>query len=472
MPAHLGIGLMSGTSADAVDAALVEIDASNAARPVRLVRFIAHPMPPSLQKRLFRVMAPGAPTSASEVCQLNVEVGRLFADAAISVAGSSLPDVEWVGSHGQTIAHVPRVDEARGWLTRSSLQIGEPSEMAQALGVTVVADFRPRDMACGGGGAPLMPAAEAVLFRHLLRGGGGGGGGGGRGGGGGGDEGERVSDQGAALVLQNIGGMGSLTALSATGDVIASFDTGPGNMVMDFIVRERGASVDKDNAAAPHQQFDAGGALAAQGRVVPSALTWALAHRFFGTSPPRSGGHEHFGSEFARAFYERCDASSDRGRLPSDVTCDALRTALELTAVTIVDSIRSHVGPIGGSFSLPQGDGGDDGVDWARVATSASARGPGRDDRGCVLLSGGGANNSTLVARLRELAPELRWLTTSEAGVDPDAKEAVGFAVLGYLTLAGCVGNSHATGAKELSVLGKICHPGLGKAIPTFEALE
>ena len=89
-----------------------------------------------------------------------------------------------------------------------------------------------------------------------------------------------------------------------------------------------------------------------------------------------------------------------------------------------------------------------------------------------MLLSGGGANNSTLVARLRELAPELRWLTTSEAGVDPDAKEAVGFAVLGYLTLAGCVGNSHATGAKELSVLGKICHPGLGKAIPTFEALE
>lgn len=306
MAPHIGIGLMSGTSVDAVDAALVEIDASRS-QPIRLLNYLEVPIPLPLQQRLRDVMRPDArTTSAAEICQLNVEVGQLFRDAAEQVAGSALPAVEWIGSHGQTVAHVPCSDEARGWRTPSTLQIGEPSEIAQALGVTVVADFRPRDVACGGGGAPLMPAAEAVLFRHVLRGEGGGS----RGGEGGAE---------AALVLQNVGGMGSLTALSASGDVLASFDTGPGNMVMDLIVQgsraatgfaaavvdsktrtddaedrpsERGGRSVGHSPPPPPPQYDVDGRLAAAGRVIHQALDWARSHPFFATPPPRSGGKD------------------------------------------------------------------------------------------------------------------------------------------------------------------------------------
>jgi 1,6-anhydro-N-acetylmuramate kinase len=296
------------------------------------------------------------------------------------VAGTSLPLVQWIGSHGQTIAHVPCVDDTRGWRTPSTLQIGEPSEIAQALGVTVVADFRPRDMACGGGGAPLMPAAEAVLFRHLLRGGDGGG-----------------------FMLQNIGGIGSLTALSASGDVLMSFDTGPGNMVMDLIVQAaafddeyddqdeyededkwdqdgyededewaqvvRDRRRDRRREALPRRdgtQHDVDGELAAAGRVIQPALEWAQRHPFFASPPPRSGGHEHFGAAFVEEITARCEAGArlDAGYLHADgtwrlihgsaaasggggnrpaTTSDLVRTALELTATTIVASIRGHV---------------------------------------------------------------------------------------------------------------------------------
>lgn len=168
---------------------------------------------------------------------------------------------------------------------------------------------------------------------------------------------------------------------------------------------------------------------------------------------PLSSGHEHFGAAFVREFKARCADGSDRSTGDGSIggfnggsigglasASDAVRTALELTAVSIVASIRDHVaGRLPAGFS--------------------------------VLLSGGGAKNPKLVERLEALAPELRWLTTAEVGVDPDAKEAVGFAVLGYLTLAGGAGNTVATGARSTSVLGKICHPGRGKTIPTFQAL-
>lgn len=170
-----------------------------------------------------------------------------------------------------------------------------------------------------------------------------------------------------------------------------------------------------------------------------------------------SRGHEHFGAAFVREFEARCADGGDRSIGDGSIygssvglnggsiggvgsASDAVRTALELTAVSIVASIRDHVA----------------------APPSAGLS---------VLLSGGGAKNPALVARLEALAPELRWLTTAEVGVDPDAKEAVGFAVLGYLTLAGGAGNTVATGARSTTVLGKICHPGPGKTIPAFQAL-
>jgi len=231
---------------------------------------------------------------------------------------------------------------------------------------------------------------------------------------------------------------------------------------------------------------------------IPAVLQWALSHPWFQSPPPRSGGHEHFGQEFVDAFVERCSGSAPvkqelqqhsaplqqqhhqqqqqqqhsapvksellqhqqhsvpvQQQLQLQLTRNMVRTALELTAVSIVASIRLHVGPI----KVGGGGGGGGGLIGGRPAG------------GRVMLSGGGARNPTLVARLRTLAPELTWLTTEEAGIHPDANQAVAFAVLGYLTLAGSCGNTLATGARELSVLGKICHPGAGKSIPSFPRL-
>ena len=236
------------------------------------------------------------------------------------------------------------------------------------------------------------------------------------------------------------------------------------------------------------------------GVFIPAVLRWALSHPWFQTPPPRTGGHEHFGKEFVNGFVERCgrecgstgegDHLKQQHSVPeqqqkqqqhfvlvnaeqqqlvvvqqhsaayvnagaTQLTRNMIRTALELTAVSIVASIRLHVGPI-------------------KLAGSGSVGGRligGRRAGGRVMLSGGGTRNPTLVARLRTLAPELTWLTTEEAGVHPDAKEAMGLAVLGYLTLAGSCGDTLATGAQELSVLGKICHPGVGKGIPSFPKL-
>ena len=246
------------------------------------------------------------------------------------------------------------------------------------------------------------------------------------------------------------------------------------------------------------------------GVFIPAVLQWALSHPWFQSPPPRSGGHEHFGQEFVDAFVERCSGSvrakqelqqysaplqqqqqqhQHSALVESELlqhrqqsvpihqqqqeqqctlmelhsapvqqqqqlqlTRNMVRTALELTAVSIVASIRLHVGPI----KVVGGGGGLVG---------------GRPAGGRVMLSGGGARNPTLVARLRTLAPELTWLTTEAAGIHPDANQAVAFAVLGYLTLAGSCGNTLATGARELSVLGKICHPGAGKSIPSFPKL-
>ncbi|MFQ7727452.1 MAG: anhydro-N-acetylmuramic acid kinase, partial [Ruthenibacterium lactatiformans] len=240
---RLAIGLMSGTSADGIDAALVEISGCSTDTRVRLLSFLTLPFSDAARARILRVAA-GDFGGTEELCLLNFYLGELSADAceAVCVQAGVAPDkVSFVGSHGQTVFHAPDAREYLGRPVRGTLQTGEASVIAERLGCPVVSDFRVRDMAAGGLGAPLVPYTEYLLYRDAQR----------------------------TVGLQNIGGIGNITVLPkgcSLNDVFA-FDTGPGNMVMDALA----ARLTEGKA-----RFDDGGRLAAQGTVNAGLLAWMM----------------------------------------------------------------------------------------------------------------------------------------------------------------------------------------------------
>lgn len=275
------LGLMSGTSCDGIDAAVVEIGAD---RP-RLVHFQSTPMPAELREPALRLAAPGV-HEIDAMGGLDAALGQAFAEAAlaaITAAGLVPADIDAIGSHGQTIRHRPSgVDGGRPF----SLQIGCASTIAERTGITTVADFRRRDIAAGGEGAPLVPFAHKLLFGR--------------------------SDADIAVV--NIGGIANISYLGRDGSV-TGFDTGPGNMVMDALMLAA-----SDGRAA----FDRDGALAAAGSVDAPLLESLMAHPFFARRPPKSSGREDFGADFAaRLLAADLDEAS------------RLATASELTAASI-----------------------------------------------------------------------------------------------------------------------------------------
>ena len=219
---------MSGTSVDGIDAAVIDIlngmDADAAAR-VSVLKFATYPYPDGARERILACSAPGG-GSVERICHLNAYLGELFAQAALNIAaeaGVSLDDIAFIGSHGQTIHHLPQPRDEQGIAVRSTLQIGEPSIIAERTGVTTVADFRPRDMAAGGEGAPLAPFGHYLLFRHPSR----------------------------ARVITNIGGISNVTFLPANAapEQVIAFDTGPGNMLIDGLMREFSGGADDYLAA-------------------------------------------------------------------------------------------------------------------------------------------------------------------------------------------------------------------------------
>jgi anhydro-N-acetylmuramic acid kinase len=297
------IGLMSGTSADGVDAALVDIR-PGADRPVlRLVAFETFPYPPGLRARILAVASGG---STEEVCHLNAYLGELFAEAAGGIArraGVSLAAVDLIGSHGQTIHHLPlpRIEGAHS--VRSTLQVGEPAVIAERTGVTTVADFRPRDMAAGGEGAPLTPLVHHVLFAHPTRG----------------------------RVILNLGGIANVTVLPAGADAgtVTGFDTGPANVLLDEFVRTTGLA---------DCGYDAGGRLAAAGRPGPEILEALLQHPFIRRTPPKSTGRETFNPAFVATFRDRL-AQSGTSAL------DGLATLAAFTVQAVSRNLRAFVFP-------------------------------------------------------------------------------------------------------------------------------
>lgn len=257
----LVVGLISGTSADGIDAALVRITGSGTSTRLEQIAFDTYQYPPELRTLILENSLPGT-GSVDLICQINVLVAHFFADAVKKIARKArvpLSDIDLVGSHGQTVHHLPVPKELFGKVIRSGLQIGDPSTIAQLTGITTVGDFRMADMAAGGQGAPLVPYFDYVMFRSRAK----------------------------NRIVLNLGGIANFTALPkkcASTDVVA-FDTGPANMVIDALMMKYYG-----------RKFDEGGEVAQRGNIVPELLAELMAMPYFALRPPKSTGRELFGA--------------------------------------------------------------------------------------------------------------------------------------------------------------------------------
>jgi anhydro-N-acetylmuramic acid kinase len=398
-PGRLCVGLISGTSADGIDAALVRIAGAGDGARLDLIAFRSFPYPPDVRAELMALYAPEAPHAVARLCSLNAVVGDLFADAALEVArlgGVAPRELHVVGSHGQTVWHQPGPDPSLPFSRRSTVQIGEAAVIAERTGAPVVADFRVADIAAGGHGAPLVPYFDWVVLRHPER----------------------------ARAVQNIGGIGNVTYLpaGATGRLaeVRAFDTGPGNMVIDGVV-----SLLTGGA----QAYDADGALAAGGTVDAALLDRLLADPYLALPPPKTTGREWYGMPFARNLLELAGvelgtlspgaASADTSRRRA---MDAVATATMLTARSIADAYRR----------------------WLSAVAE-------------VIVGGGGSRNPTLMRMLGDRVTPVPVTAIDEHGVDGRAKEAMAFALMAHDALAGLPTNvPGATGARRAVRLGKV----------------
>ncbi len=285
-------GLMSGTSVDGIDAAVVDITTDGDALRARLLGYAEAHIDDSLRERVHALFSP-AESRIDEVCEVNVLLGEAFADAAARAIRLAGGHADLVASHGQTVWH-----QVAPGHTRSTLQLGEPSVIAERLGVTTIADFRPRDIAAGGQGAPLASWGDALLF----------------------------GDPQLSRAVQNIGGMGNVTWVPPGGqwEAMLAFDTGPGNVLIDHAVWRLSGGL---------QRFDENGALAATGRVDDVLLAQLLGHPYFPLQPPKSTGRELFGAQLVDPIIDRCLQRSVG-------TPDIVATLTAFTAHSIADQYR------------------------------------------------------------------------------------------------------------------------------------
>lgn len=291
------IGLMSGTSLDGIDAALVKIEGPKEKITLELVSFLTLPIPLEIRAELMNSFSLEHSNSAL-ICSLNVKMGKLFGEAALKVcekANFPIENIDAIGSHGQTIYHIPI---ERDGLERSTLQVGEPSIIAYMTNKLVVSNFRSMDMAAGGEGAPLVPYAEYLLYK---------------------------SEKNRAL--QNIGGIGNVTVLPSSSELnqIIAFDTGPGNMVIDELTKRLTG-----------KQYDVNGEMASKGQVHMALINEWLKDPFFEMAPPKSTGRELFGSQFVNEILTKYHS------LPPE---DLIATATYFTVESIALHYEKYIFP-------------------------------------------------------------------------------------------------------------------------------
>jgi anhydro-N-acetylmuramic acid kinase len=352
-------GIMSGTSLDGIDVAIVEI----AGRRIETIGFHTSPYTARMRKRLLACTESGG---AHAISQLNFELGDLYAKSSLR-AIARFGAVELIGCHGQTVYHEGG---------RHTLQLGEAAVIAERTGVPVVSNFRARDIAAGGQGAPLVPFVDYLLFRHASR----------------------------TRIALNIGGIANITVIPprATPEQVIAFDTGPGNMVIDALAAEFSQG---------KLRCDRNGKIAASGKPNVRLLDSLLKDPYYRRLPPKSAGREQYGAEFV----ERMKRSNLSLR-------DLIATATALTARTIALAIREH----------------------QMQATD-------------LIVSGGGVHNPQIMAHLAGYLPGVSVSTSSDHGVDSNAKEAIAFAVLAHATWLRRPSNlPSATGARRATILGSI----------------
>ena len=373
-------GIMSGTSLDGIDVALVEIKGKR----IEMLAYHSAAYAPEVRGALLAVS--NCETHTREIARLHFLLPELYAAAFKACCKSAKIDpktVGVIGCHGQTIFHEGTKTAVLGHQIASTLQIGEGSILAARTGCPVISDFRPADIAAGGHGAPLVPYVDYLLFHHAE----------------------------ASRVALNIGGIANITWLPAGAppEKTVAFDTGPGNMVVDQLM------VHYTDGA---KTFDRGGEMAAEGLVHPDLVAGILRDPYYGEKPPKSAGREQYGAEFvARLLAFKLSPA------------DTVATATYLTAASIADGITRFAG---GEDNPP-------------------------DE---VIVSGGGVHNKTLLRFLRAELPETEVVRAEIHGIDPDAKEAVAFAILAHESWHKRPSNlPSATGAKHPAILGKLSLP-------------
>ena len=292
------LGLSSGTSADGIDAAIVKISGPDNME-ISPEHFSVVPFPPEVRQALLESAA-AQKNLVEYLARLNFLLGELLAEAALEVMEKSKIKVDLIGSHGQTIRHLPEAQDFLGRKVRASWQIGEGDVIAKKTGIATICDFRAGDIAVGGAGAPLTPYVNYLLF----------------------------GNQKATAVL-NIGGIANLSAWPKKGDWkdIIGFDCGPGNMVIDGLMK-----------ILFEQAYDQEGLTAKSGKVNRELLNELLAHPFFGKHPPKSTGREEFGERYARMVKEQ-------GEIHEASSQDLIATASEMTVQAIRDSYRRFIRP-------------------------------------------------------------------------------------------------------------------------------
>lgn len=385
---HLVVGLMSGTSVDGIDAALVHIGGEAEHPDVRLLAFENTSYPSGVREKLFQQFNLETST-VKQIGYLNFLLGELYSCAALSVIDKSSikrESVDLIASHGQTIWHEPEPCNEDGFPVRYTVQIGEGAVIAARTGIPTVTDFRVADMAVGGHGAPLVPFSEYLLYRK----------------------------QNETILLQNIGGIGNMTVLPAgTGpDTVFAFDTGPGNMIIDAVVKARTGGL---------HSYDKDGLLGSAGTVNHDLLALMKQDPYYRLPPPKTTGRELFGEQYTRRILEEAKDMSLE---------DLVATVTDLTAWSIEDAYCHFVLPVHKASQL--------------------------------VVGGGGTYNHTLISFLRRRFKELGVSVRlqEDLGWSSDAKEAVAFAMMGAQFASGLPNVlPSVTGANCNAVMGKLSLP-------------
>lgn len=370
----LAIGLMSGTSLDGVDAILVNIEKQQ----YKQIKFITLPYEQSFKQKIMRNLSNDT-AKLSEISSLNFELGHRFVDAIdllLKDTQYSYNDISFVASHGQTIWHDPKGEKCTNAVP-STLQIGEPSVISYKTGIKTVSNFRTMDVAAGGEGAPLVPYTEYALFRS----------------------------ENKNIILQNIGGISNLTYLPKKCQIqdVVSFDTGPGNIMIDYFVNKYFK-----------KPYDENGNIASRGQVIKQVFEYLKEDSFIYQNPPKSTGREQYSVEMMEQIDKKFDFNKYK---KEDIIC----TFTYFTAYCIAYHYNNYLKNID-----------------------------------LVIVNGGGSHNKFILKILKELT-NLKIITGEEFGIDSDGKEALAFVILGHQTLLNKPSNvCSVTGAKDYVILGNI----------------